>query len=166
MGVQPRENEHWEVTLPNNLWVTAPCTWEDIQQTISALNALDGGETFAPLNRYEGGFSCESVPQRLSKGRKAIRFQGMAKDRWDWPSFETSLDNPIAPDEVVFQGGELLELRFEGLDCKKWTNERCEQFLHVVSTVLRWGRISTRDIVNWALMDKADRIRALEKKIL
>lgn len=162
----------WAVTgIAGNKWIAPRCTWGDIQRAVSALNEAPGGETFAPLHRWEGGFMCLSGPggfasdepatgcpaqPRASWSRKAIRFLGRQSGRLvgfraDWPSHNYEFSR-ATPDMVVFRGGEIISLEFEGLDCPRWTKKRCVELMEVVSKALgleparlRTGRRSGRE---------------------
>jgi hypothetical protein len=152
-----RQQEHWEVTgVAGNKWIAPRLTWGDIQRAVSALNGAHGGESFAPLHRCEGGFMCLSGPggfasdeppngypdqPRAFPSRKAIRFLGHRALRLDgttrlnWPSHNSEFAS-ASPDMVVFRGGEIISLRFEGQNCRRWTKKRCVELMEVVSKEL------------------------------
>jgi hypothetical protein len=154
-----RQREHWEVTgIAGNKWIAPRCTWADIQRAVSALNEAPGGETFAPLHRCEGGFMCLSGPggfasdepangytdngyPRALPSRKAIRFLGhrsrhlVGTVHWNWPSDGHDFSR-ASPDMVVFKGGEIISLRFEGQNCRRWTKKRCVELAGIVSKAL------------------------------
>lgn len=153
--------DYWEVSkIPRNTWVVPKCTWRDIIATTEALCSLEseGGETetFAPLHRAEGGFMCVSGPGFVSNepaegqwprnpgqsyARKAIRFasaeRGGTRRFWGWPSNNNSFAG-ARPDDVIFRGGEIINLRFEGQFCKRWTKKRCIELMEAVAKELKW----------------------------
>jgi len=155
------DDDFWEVTdTPRNLWFVPKCTWRDILAATDALNALEGGEIFAPLHRCEGGFMCVSGPGFTSDeptegpwnrdainstavARKALRFEMGWDDYWDWPSRGHSFSE-ATPDEVIFRGGEVIRLRFEGQYCKRWTKKRCAELLDAVAKELKWEPIKRK----------------------
>lgn len=145
----------WECNIPKNLFIVPAITWRDIQRLLNVLN--QGDETYAPLRRCEGGFNCLSGPNFISDEpengvsevrdpvRKAIRFKRGAQDMWNWPSDDHSFEN-AKPDDVIFKGGEVVEIGFEGQNCPKWTKKRCAELCEIICRELRWKRIKKNQI--------------------
>ena len=163
MSEAERPEKFWWVVegIRGNSWIVPKCTWREILTTIKALNALPGNEVFAPLHRAEGGFMCVSGPgfesdesvegSLLTEGaeskktwsRKAMRFQDVFNDTWHWPSCNHSF-SMASPDDVIFAGGEIIRVEFEGQSCARWTKKRCSELLDVIAKELKWEPFSRR----------------------
>ena len=170
-GMQPAKPYErvygWRVKPPGKLHyeLSRDVTWADIKSCMGELffngGTLDDfvagskdGDTFAPLDRCEGGFMCVSGPGFQSDEcarlvgkvshckslngpwvRKAIRFSfaGGGQDRKTW--HHVFRDN-CKDDTVLLAMGETLILGFEGKGCKAWTKRECREYADIIACVL------------------------------